>query len=155
MEKNITLISADNQKIEIDFTSAKKSGLLKEKMLTLKKGELKLPDIKYDLLKRIVQYLSHYKNKNPREIQKPTRSSNLSDIVDEWDEKFINDLDLDDVFELINAATYMKIQSLSDLACTKISTYMKDRPTEEIQAMFSTPCDLTAEEIKQYKQLEL
>ena len=155
MEKSITLISADNQKIEIDFDSAKKSGLLKEKMLTLKKGELKLADIKYYILKKIVQYLSHYKNKNPKEIQKPTISSNLSDIVDEWDVKYINELDLDNVFELINAATYMKIQSLSDLACAKISTYMKDRPTEEIRSMFSTPCDFTEKELKEYKQLEL
>ena len=122
--QNIILVSADNQKIEIDTESAQKSNLLKGLIsdFNVNKEPIQLPDIKYDILKKVVDYLTYYKDKNPKDIPKPMPSANLSEVIDEWDVKFINSIELDNVFDLINAANYMDIPPLLDLACAKIAS---------------------------------
>ena len=62
-----------------------------------------------------LDYLTYYKNKNPKDIPKPMPSANLSEIIDEWDVKFINSIELDNVFDLINATNYMDIPSLNKI----------------------------------------
>lgn len=153
----LLLISSDNQKIEIDSESAKKSNLL----LTYlndeanKQETIQLSEVKYDILKKIVEYLTYYKDKTPKEIPKPMPSSNLNEVLDEWDVKFINSLELESVFELINAANYMEIQSLLDLACSKISSMMKGKSIAEIKSMFNIECDLTDEELREYEEYQI
>ena len=147
--QNIILVSADNQKIEIDTESAQKSNLLKGLIsdFNVNKEPIQLPDIKYDILKKVVDYLTYYKDKNPKDIPKPMPSANLSEVIDEWDVKFINSIELDNVFDLINAANYMDIPSLLDLACAKIASLMKGKTSQEIRTMFNIECDLTEEEL--------
>ncbi len=35
-------------------------------------------------------------------------SSSLNEVIDEWDVNFINDKELDNIFDLINASNYKK-----------------------------------------------
>ena len=152
----LTLSSADSQKIQIDSVSAVRSQLLKGLIGDYDpKDEIPLPDIKSDILTKIVEYLTHYKDKEPREIPKPLPSPNLAEVVDEWDVKFINEIELDSVFDLINAANYMDIRSLLDLSCAKIASLMKGKTAEEIRAMFNIDCDLSAEELKEYEEYQI
>ena len=106
---NLILVSSDNQKIEIDSESAQKSNLLRGLIadFNAQQEPIQLPDIKYDILKSVVDYLTYYKNKNPKDIPKPMPSANLSEVLDEWDVKFINGIELDNVFDLINAANIL------------------------------------------------
>lgn len=53
------------------------------------------------------------------------RSSNLSEIVTEDDAKFIDIDDLEEVFDLINAANYLDIKGMHELCCAKIATFIK------------------------------
>ena len=146
---NLILVSSDNQKIEIDSESAQKSHLLKGLIsdFSAQPEPIQLPDIKYDILKKVVEYLTYYKDKTPKDIPKPMPSSNLSEVIDEWDVNFINSIDLDNVFDLINAANYMDISSLLDLSCAKTAP--------EIRTMFNIECDLTEEELKEYEEYQI
>ena len=57
----LTLSSADSQKIQIDSVSAVRSQLLKGLIGDYDpKDEIPLPDIKSDILTKIVEYLTHY-----------------------------------------------------------------------------------------------
>ena len=155
--KNLILESSDNQKIEIDSESAKKSHLL-EIYIDISSNlqePIKLPDIKFDILKKIVEYLTHYKDKTPKDIPKPMPSSNLNEVIDEWDVNFINSIELDNIFDLINAANYMDIPSLLDLSCAKIASLMKGKTAQEIRTMFNIECDLTEEELKEYEEYQI
>ena len=154
---NLVLVSSDNQKIEIDTESAQKSLLLKGLIadFNAQQEPIQLPDIKYDILKKVVDYLTYYKDKNPKDIPKPMPSANLSEVIDEWDVKFINSIELDNVFDLINAANYMDIPSLLDLACAKIASLMKGKTSQEIRTMFNIECDLTEEELKEYEEYQI
>ena len=154
---NIVLISSDNQKIEIDSESAQKSRLLKGLItdFSTQQDPIQIPDIKYDILKKIIEYLTHYKDKVPKDIPKPMPPANLSEVIDEWDVNFINSIELDNVFDLINAANYMDISSLLDLSCAKIASLMKGKTAQEIRTMFNIECDLTDEELKEYEEYQI
>ena len=153
----ITLISSDNHKIEIDLKSAQKSSLLKQKILESnnKNFEIQLNEIKYDILKKIVEYLNYYKNKTPKEIPKPTPSEDLNSFLDDWDFEFINNIDLNNTFELMNAASELGIKTLLDLASTKVASILKNKGIEDLRNMFSSGCDLSEKELKEYTQLQL
>ena len=155
---NLVLVSSDNQKIELDVESAQKSHLLKGLMTDFNSQQqepIQLPDIKYDILKKVVEYLTYYKDKTPKDIPKPMPSANLSEVIDEWDVNFINSIELDNVFDLINAANYMDISSLLDLSCAKIASLMKGKSAQEIRTMFNIECDLTDEELKEYEEYQI
>ena len=154
---NIVLVSSDNQKIEIDTESAQKSHLLKGLITdySIQQVPIHMPEIKYDILKKIVEYLTYYKDKVPKDIPKPMPSANLSEVIDEWDVNFINSIELDNVFDLINAANYMDISSLLDLSCAKIASLMKGKTAQEIRTMFNIECDLTDEELKEYEEYQI
>ena len=153
----IYLISVDNHKIEIDAKAAMKSSVLKEEISKSNKKniEYKLKEVKYEKLKKIVEYLNYYRNKTPREIPKPTPSENMSSFLEEWDFNFITNVDLDTTFDLMNGATELGIQSLLDLASTKIAWIFKNKDVDELRGMFSTGCDLTPKELKEYQELQL
>ena len=153
----LVLVSSDNQKIEIDSESAQKSHLLKGLMTDFNSSQEPIPiqDIKADILNKVVEYLTYYKGKNPKDIPKPMPSANLSEIIDEWDVKFINGIELDSVFDLINAANYMDIPSLLDLSCAKIASLLKGKTAQEIRTMFNIECDLTEEELKEYEEYQI
>ena len=157
---SITLISADNHKILLDAKSAQKSKVLKQKILESinpkekKSPEVQLKDVKYDILKKIVEYLNYYKNKTPKEIPKPVPSENLSAFLDDWDFEYINKMDLDSTFDLMNAASDLEISGLLDLASIKIASILKNKEIEDIRNMFDGKCDLSEKELKEYAELQ-
>jgi S-phase kinase-associated protein 1 len=156
MSKNITLISSDGQKVSIDEKSCGKSNLLKGLIQDYTADtDIPMPDIKGDVLKKVVDYLTHYKDSEPKEIPKPLPSANLLDVTDEWDVTYINTADLDTNFDIINAANYMDIKPLLDLSCAKIASLMKGKTAEEIRTMFNIECDLTEEELKEYEEYQI
>ena len=56
-----------------------------------------------------MEYLEYYRNKGPKEILKSTPSENLNSFLDEWDFKFINNINLDDTFDLMKGASGLAI----------------------------------------------
>ena len=155
MATNVVLISSDEQKFEIDIESTKLSELLIGLVDNSKPDQTIPTDVKSDMLKKIVEYLTHYKGVEPKNIPKPLPSSNLSDSIDEWEINFINGIELDNLYDLINGANYMGINSLVDLASAKIASLMKDKTVEEMRIMLNTECDLSEEELKKLEELKL
>lgn len=156
MNANLELTSSDKQKFELNAKAGEKSGLLKNLIADYEENkDIPLPDIKAEILKKIVEYLNHYKDIEPKEIPKPLPTPNLGEFVDEWDITFINGIELEKVFDLINAANYMDIKPLLDLSCAKIASLMKGKTAEEIRAMFNIECDLSPEELKEYEEYQL
>jgi S-phase kinase-associated protein 1 len=156
MSKIITLTSSDGQKVTIDEKSSERSGLIKGLIQDYTEdSDVPMPDIRGEVLKKVVEYLVHYQLTDPKEIPKPLPSGNLLDVTDEWDVTFINSIDLDTTFDIINAANYMDIKQLLDLSCAKIASLMKGKTAEEIRTMFNIECDLTEEELKEYEEYQI
>lgn len=151
----MTLVSSEDVKINLDSKAAERSNLLKGLLQDYSEDtDIPLPEIKTDILKKCVEYLNHYKEKDPKEIPKPLPSPNLLDVTDEWDVNFIN-TDLDSVFDLINASSYLDIKCLLDLSCAKIASVMKGKSAEEIRNIFNLENDLTEDEIKEFEEYQI
>lgn len=98
--------------------------------------EIPLFNVNDKCLIKIIQFMEHYHVEKMKDIEKPLRSSDLKDIIQEWYADFIN-IDDDFLFSLINAANYMDIQPLLNLGCAKVASLIKNKTPEEIRNIFN------------------
>ena len=148
-EKKITLVSSDGEKIEISSKAVQKSVLVKGIIEDYPDdAEVPLNNVKSNILKKIKEYLEHYENSEPKEIERPLPSSEFKDCVEEWDYNYIN-VELEMIFEIILGANYMDIKPLLELASAKVASLIKGKTTEEIRKLFNITNDFTPEEEQQ------
>lgn len=156
MTKTLTLTSSDNIKVTIDSKSAVRSYLLKNLLQDYtEENDIPMPDIKGEVLKKCVEFMIHYKDSDPKEITRPLPSPNLFDVTDEWDVNFISGIDLDSVFDIINASNYLDLKPLLDLACARIASIIKGKSASEIRSIFNLENDLTEDEIKEFEEYQI
>ena len=151
MDKLITLVSSDGEKMQISAKAAQRSQLVKGIIEDYPDdAEVPLNNVKSNILKKIKEYLEHYQESDPKEIERPLASQNYQDCVEPWDYEFIN-VDLDLIFEIILAANYMDIKPLLELATSKIASIIKGKTPEEIRKTFNIQNDFTPEEEQQIR----
>ncbi|CAD8047432.1 unnamed protein product [Paramecium primaurelia] len=153
MENKVKLSTQDGVIIEVDKEVACKSHLINTIIDdTGSEEEIPLPNVKSSILKKVIQYCELHRNDTPPEIEKPLRSNNLSDCVEQKDAEFIDIPNLEELFDIILAANYLDIKSLLDLSCAKVATYIKGKTPEEIRKTFNIQNDLTQEEEQQIRE---
>lgn len=108
------------------------------------------PNVKYSILSKIMDYNKYYLENKMTEIEKPLKSQNLNEIVDEWYAKFI-DVEQEMLFQVILGANYLDIQPLLDLSCAKVASMIKGKSPEEIRNLFNIKNDFSAEEERQIR----
>ena len=138
---SITLKSSDGQQFQIDIKSAKRSTYIAD-LIEEHKGETEflIPEVEAKILKKIVEYLIHYKDSEPKEITQPLPKKDFKECVDDWDYEYIN-LQNDTILELMLAANFMDIKPLLELTCAKIASVIKGKSPEEIQNEFKMEKD--------------
>lgn len=52
-------------------------------------NEIPLPNVKSAVLQKVVQYMEYHHTSAPKEIEKPLRSANMSEVVSQWDAEFV------------------------------------------------------------------
>lgn len=155
--KKIVCITEDGTKVEITEKAAERSVLLKELFEGFSENmeDTLIPQTEGAILKKVAEYLDYYVDKEPKQIPKPLPSENLVEVTDEWDINFINSIELDNVFDLINAANYFSIKPLLELACAKIASEMYGKTADEIREKFNIENDLDEEDLKEYEQFKI
>ena len=112
-------------------------------------------DVDSTNLKRIIEYLKHYLNEEPEKIPKPLTSSDLKQVLNEWDYTYISSVSLGETIDLINAANYMGIEGLVHLCSSRIAFEMNNCSIEEARAKFGVVTDMSEEELKEYNTYPL
>ena len=150
-EKTITLKSSDNQSFQIGTKAASRSKLINDILKDYQdESDFPLPEVDGKTLKKIIEYLEHYKDSEPKEIPKPLKDSKLENVIEKRDADYILPIPKEECVSIISAANYMDIPSLRQLACAKIAASMMDLPVEEIQKEFGIENDMTEEEAAEY-----
>jgi len=144
--ESLTLESADKEK----FVVPKKVAIMSELVKTMAEGdkeekEIPLPNVKSKVLQKVISYLKYHAENPVKEIEKPLKSANMSEVVSQWDADFV-DVEQEMLFELILAANYMDIKSLLDLTCAKVASMIKGKTPEQIRKTFNIVNDFTPEE---------
>ncbi len=149
-DTKVILISSDGEKIEISAKAAMRSTLIKDSIQDCRDDiiEFTANNVKGNILKKIVEYLEHYKDTEPKEIERPLPSQNFKECVDEFDFNF-TDIDLNMIFEIVLASNYLDIKPLLELANAKVASILKGKTTEEIRRTFGITNEFTPEEEQQ------
>nr|QYA18501.1 F-box leucine-rich repeat protein [Clandestinovirus] len=70
----------------------------------------------------------------------------------EWARNLINGLNKEDLFALINAANYLDMPGLLDVACGKVAVMITGKTPEEIRELFGIENDFTPEEEQEIRK---
>jgi S-phase kinase-associated protein 1 len=116
-----------------------------------KATEIPLPNVKSEVLKKVIEFCEHHLQEPMTEIEKPLKSQNMADVVQKWYADFV-DLEQVLLFELILAANYMDIKPLLDLTCATVASMIKGKTPEEIRATFNITNDFSPEEEAQVRE---
>ena len=158
--KNVKLMSSDDKIYEVPDTILQKSTLLKE-LTTDNEGEvITLKEVNEECLKRVIEYLYHYKDFEPKEVPKPfpenCDANFLRSILnDEWTFNYLNNLSNGEAIDMINAANYLQIDGLINILATKLGYELTNCSSEEAKQKFQIEDDMTPEEIEEYDRYPL
>jgi hypothetical protein len=144
---SITLTSGDDKNFELTEDAYKKCPYI-QRMVEGGNTSLKFDDIKGEVLEKVVEYLKYYADKDFPTLPESLNSSDLKTELTEGDFSFIDPISYENCFRLINAANYLELNHLFDLACAKIAAFMKGKNPEQVSEEFTIECQLTPEEAK-------
>jgi len=151
----IYLVSQEGEQFEVSVDIATMSVLVKTMFDPEQPDEevqkIPLPNVKTSILAKVLEFLTHYKGEPMTEIEKPLKSSNMNEVVQEWYVDFVN-VDQETLFELILAANFMDIKPLLELSCATVASMVKGKTPEEIRQHFNIVNDFTEEEEAQIRE---
>lgn len=102
---------------------------------------------------KVVQYLELLKSLGELTIPEPLPDTKKFSEIFPTDKvkysEFIEVLDYEMIFELINAGALLELNGLHDLACAKIAHFMKGKTPDEVNKFFTIECQLTNDEAKE------
>lgn len=94
--------------------------------------ELQKDNISYEILELVVEYMNLVEGNEPEKIKTPLRSTNLEDLTDLKYANFINNLKNEKLYQIIEIANYMNIESLLYLGCAKVGSMIKGQPLDKM-----------------------
>ena len=143
----IKLKSSDGEIFEIKEKCFLRSNYYKIiKDISNPNEEIPLKEVDSKALVKIIEYLNHYENEDPKEIPKPMPSPDLKQFLSEWDYNYIILLSIQEIVNLINAANYLNIKELVNLCSARLASEMTNCPIEEAREKFGIVADMTQEE---------
>ncbi len=151
----IILKSSEDKQFKISEKAAKRAKVFNDLLEDYGKNENIPLEINSETLESVIKYLEHYENQEPKIIEKPLKSSDLTKVLDTWDYEFISKFSLEKSIDLVNAANYINLDSLLQLSLCRIASEMVDQPIEEVQKKFGIESDMTEEEKKEIDQYPL
>mmetsp|Transcript_19900 Transcript_19900/g.37733 ORF Transcript_19900/g.37733 Transcript_19900/m.37733 type:complete len:168 (-) Transcript_19900:206-709(-) len=152
----VKLVSKDGDSFKVPLGVAKMSELVKSMMDEdaeddSKDIEIPLPNVKSQVLQKVIEFCEHHLEDAMTEIEKPLKSQVMADVVQKWYADFV-DLEQVLLFELILAANYMDIKPLLDLTCATVASMIKGKSPEEIRSTFNITNDFSPEEEAQVRE---
>ncbi|KAJ1432025.1 Skp1 family, dimerization domain-containing protein [Ochromonadaceae sp. CCMP2298] len=154
-KRTVHLVSQEGESFDVALSVGKMSELVKtmidEEQEDDETQEIPLPNVKSAILAKVIEFAQHYKNEPMSEIEKPLKSSNMAEVVQEWYSNFVG-VEQEILFELILAANYMDIKPLLDLTCATVASMIKGKTPEEIRKTFNIVNDFTPEEEAQVRE---
>ena len=151
----ITLKSSEDKQFKISEKAAKRAKVFNDLLEDYGKNENIPLEINSETLESVIKYLEHYENQEPKNVEKPLKSGDLTKVLDAWDYEFISKFSLEKSVDLVNAANYINLDSLLQLSLCRIASEMVDQPIEEVQKKFGIESDMTEEEKKEIDQYPL
>ena len=137
-EMILKLKANDGKVVEISNKAASRSKVLKEMMNDYPEAsEIPLNEVDGPTLFKVVDYLSKYKDEEPRIVEKPLKSNDLKEVLqNDWEYNFLN-IKNDAIISLMKASNFLDIKPLLELIAVKIACDIRGTTTESIVKCFN------------------
>jgi S-phase kinase-associated protein 1 len=154
-DRQLNLVSQEGDSFALPLEIAMMSELVKTMIEEEEEcddvQEIPLPNVKTVVLSKVMEFMKHYKEDPMTEIEKPLKSANMKEVVQEWYSDFIS-VEQEVLFELILAANYMDIKALLDLTCATVASMITGKTPDEIKKIFNITVDFTPKEEHQVRE---
>ncbi|AGE58215.1 SKP1-like protein [Paramecium bursaria Chlorella virus NY2B] len=133
---SVTFITSDFKRVQADRSILEHSSIIKDMLEDLddESEDIPLPTINAKVLTKMLEYCSFHNN------------SHLEREIEGFNKKFVNTIDTDFIFELIQGANFLNIKSMLDVLCKAIADKIKGKTPEEIRKVFGIENEITPEE---------
>ena len=117
----------DGKIIELSVKAAERSEIFKGMLQDYPDSpELTVKNVRGDDLLKIKEYLEHYKNEEPKEVDRPLKSKDFKECVNEFDYQFVSKIgNYDELKNLILSANFLNIKPLINLLSAFIAHKIK------------------------------
>ena len=88
------------------------------------------PEIKSEVLNKVIEFMVYHSKKPMKELDSTLTVDSIEDVVDGWYSEYIWEnigKNIDILFNIIDAAQYLSIQILLDLACAQLAFMIRRR----------------------------
>lgn len=150
----VTLVSSDKQKFEVDVEVAAMSQTIKNMIEDVGEGEIVvLPNVSGRILSKVVEFCAQH-------VKAEAKKAAGSDAADDatiakdlraWDAIFVK-VDQDTLFELVLAGNYLDLKPLLDVACDAVVKLIDGKTPAEIRKIFNIVNDFTPEEEEEVRR---
>lgn len=145
----ITLKSSDEKMLKVPLTVAMQSKTISYlRRYAVNRNFIPLLDVPESALKMVIQYCKKHASKIETTEEGSSTTHVSSRISDEelrnWDNQFI-DIDLSNLYDLLMAAIFLRIDGLLDLTIPKMAEKVMKSP-EDIREFFSIKTNFTPED---------
>ncbi|KAM3144456.1 hypothetical protein pb186bvf_003325 [Paramecium bursaria] len=145
----VQIQSSEGKITQVEKIVISKSLLIKSILEDFDNEVIPLPFVPEFMLTKVVNYcLLHMDHDEPK-FSRPLEALNISQLIEQRYDEYINDFTKVELIDLINVASYLDIPSLLELACGKLASIMKQMSKEELIKGFGLVEEMVAEKINQ------
>ena len=136
----VVLVSTDQQKFTVAYEDISLSNMLKQIISENEDEETEdvMINVSGKTLKKVLEFCKYYKSDPMKDIEKPLKSVNFSDLVQKFYADFIDNLETDVLNDVLLASHYLEINPLQLICCAKIGAVLKDKSPNEIRKLFGS-----------------
>ncbi|KAK1306588.1 SKP1-like protein 1B [Acorus calamus] len=147
----ITLKSSDGEEFDVPREVALMSVTVRNLIEDdYDKKNIPLYNVESRVLVKVIEYCKRHcpattTTTNSSEAMTEEEKKKQEEELEAWDKEFVN-MDYDQLFIVINAANYMVVEGLMDIACRKVADRIRRLSVEEVREVFGIENDFTEEE---------
>ncbi|XP_068639547.1 SKP1-like protein 1B [Aristolochia californica] len=146
----LTLQAIDGVSVQVEYSVALQSPTIKNIIQTNASGEdrVNVPNVKGNVLRMSMVFIEKRLHFSRRmEIG----DANAKGESKAWESEFL-DVDKNTLIDLIEAAQFLDIKDLMEMACQKVADTMTGKSVEEIRQLFNIRNDYSREEEEEIKK---
>ncbi|KAF7988548.1 hypothetical protein HCN44_001121 [Aphidius gifuensis] len=141
----VILKSEDGISFLVDYEAVKKSKTLEKIMneIGIAPNVMKtvnVPNVPADILRKIIQYIEHYKDVNESDDEDPEEIC----LISNWDKAFLK-VDETTLFRLLTCAHYMEIKGLIRATSKTVAQMIMNKTPDQIRERFGIENDIVEE----------
>lgn len=153
MINQITLIQLkpfDGDAIDVDINIAKMfntiANLIENCDTSKTLNPVPLQHVSSESLKKMIKFAELHQNDLPMTEEAASKELKRTFKLKGEDKKFVDNLNMNELCDLIIAANFLDFKLLLDVLCKSVALMMKDRTIDEIREVFNIKNDFTEEE---------